>query len=171
MLGHMRTMVARHERGLSAAAFVIGFFWDNLTLSQIDRLYDNLVLVFYLVVAFAAMVLLNAHAARGSTRRVARRRVGRPEIPLPLAVGVRALAAPKEVEKSVALLRGVVASIFVLFTVLYFNNMIPPIPLSLKSIGVYHSLLREQSGAYRATFESAPWYALHRSTASVFHIV
>ena len=253
-------MVARHERGLSAAAFVIGFFWDNLTLSRIDRLYDNLVLAFYLVVAFAAMVLLNAHAA-GRTSRLAQRSVGVAAFLLPFAFGglfsgflifysrsgpvlasapfflvigaffvgnelfkrhyerfvfqmtvffvalfsysalivsvllrrmggvifvlsgvaalilfflalrVLSLAAPKEVERSGVLLRSIVAIIFVLFTVLYFNNMIPPIPLSLKSIGVYHSLLREQSGAYRATFESAPWYALHRSTASVFHIV
>src|SRR3989338_5860014 len=86
MLGHMRTMVARHERGLSAAAFVIGFFWDNLTLSRIDRLYDNLVLAFYLVVAFAAMVLLNAHAA-GRTSRLAQRSVGVAAVLLPFAFG------------------------------------------------------------------------------------
>ncbi|MEX0931128.1 MAG: DUF2914 domain-containing protein [Candidatus Paceibacterota bacterium] len=38
--------------------------------------------------------------------------------------------------------------IFVLINGLYFLNIIPPIPLSLKDSGVYHSLTRTQDGSY-----------------------
>lgn len=261
MFRRMKEFVGRHERGISAAAFLLGFLWDNLTLSRIDRLYDNLVLAGYLVAAFAAIVLVNAHGARGFQNRLALRGVGLAQFLLPFAFGglfsgflifysrsgpvltsapfflvlgaffvgnelfrrhyerfvfqmtvffvalfsyaalimpvilrrmggavfvlagvtafilfflaVQALSfvAKEEVARSRALLRSIAIIIFILFNALYFNSMIPPIPLSLRNIGVYHSLLREQNGAYRGTFEPAPWYALHRNTAAVFHIV
>ncbi len=47
--------------------------------------------------------------------------------------------------------------------------MIPPIPLSLKEIGIYHSVLRTRGGEYTLTFEKAPWYALGKKTSAVFH--
>ena len=51
-----------------------------------------------------------------------------------------------------------IAVIFVVFNVLYFTNSIPPLPLSLKDAGVYHSLVRQSDGSYRLTYEPLPWY-------------
>lgn len=41
-----------------------------------------------------------------------------------------------------------IVSIFVVINTLYFTDLIPPIPLSLKDAGVYHSLERNTSGNY-----------------------
>lgn len=67
--------------------------------------------------------------------------------------------------QSIAISVGIIYLVFHLF---YFANIIPPIPLSLKESGVYHSVAR-QDGIYRVTFESPPWYALFRETNSLFH--
>ena len=50
------------------------------------------------------------------------------------------------------------AIIYGLITTLYFANVLPPIPLALKDVGVYHSIVRA-GGDYAATEELAPWYA------------
>ncbi|MBI2120589.1 MAG: DUF2914 domain-containing protein [Parcubacteria group bacterium] len=41
---------------------------------------------------------------------------------------------------------------------LYFTNSIPPIPLSLKDAGPYHSLQKSKTGDYILTGEQAHWY-------------
>lgn len=41
-----------------------------------------------------------------------------------------------------------ISAIFVLLNVLYFTNIIPPIPLSLKEIGIYRSIIRNADGSY-----------------------
>lgn len=51
-----------------------------------------------------------------------------------------------------------VLAVYGLITALYFSNTLPPIPLSLKDIGIYHSLLRTGAN-YTATTEVYPWYA------------
>ena len=50
-----------------------------------------------------------------------------------------------------------IAVIFIVFNILYFSNLIPPLPLSLKEAGVYHSISRE-SGLYKLVGETTPWY-------------
>jgi hypothetical protein len=50
-----------------------------------------------------------------------------------------------------------ILSIFVLFNLLYFTNLIPPIPLSLKDAGVYHSIQKNADGNYLVTFENYGW--------------
>jgi len=59
---------------------------------------------------------------------------------------------PERVEKSRRSLVYAISSIFIVVNVLYFTNLIPPIPLSLKSAGVYHSIVRE-GGEYVAKEE------------------
>ncbi|MDT3776181.1 DUF2914 domain-containing protein [Nitrospira sp. MA-1] len=44
-------------------------------------------------------------------------------------------------------------------TALYFLNWIPPIPLSLKSGGIYHHIEKQQD-QYLLTYEDGPWYAV-----------
>lgn len=58
--------------------------------------------------------------------------------------------------------------IFIVFNMLYFLNIIPPVPLALKDIGVYHSLLRRSAGDYVAIYEKAPWYAFWRNTNATY---
>lgn len=50
-----------------------------------------------------------------------------------------------------------VVSIFMIVNVLYFTNLIPPIPLSLKDSGVYHFISRNDSGGYEVISEKTTW--------------
>ncbi len=50
-----------------------------------------------------------------------------------------------------------VSGIFLAVNVLYFLNLIPPIPLSLKDGGVYHSISRDGSGNYVVQSEDTGW--------------
>lgn len=61
-----------------------------------------------------------------------------------------------------------VGFIYLLFNILYFTNIIPPIPLSLKAGGVYHNI--ERAGAdYRLLYEEHDPGVFWRETARVFH--
>jgi hypothetical protein len=56
------------------------------------------------------------------------------------------------------------ASIFILMNVLYFMNVIPPLPLSLQDASVHHSVMRTESGAYLVQSESQGWLGFFRLT-------
>lgn len=259
MLSRAKSFMERYERRLSVGAFLLGFLWDSLTLTRVDRLYDNVVLATYLTISFIGIVALNAHGAGRLRGFLSEKIIGAFRILLPFALGglfsgllifysrsgaglgsapfllvlgafflgneffkrhyerfvfqmtvffvalfsYTALVVPvlvgdtgapvfvlsgcisvalffillrvlrhvatEEVERSRRMLIPIVVSIFLAFNVLYFNNMIPPIPLSLKEVGVYHDISRTRAGAYVLSFEKAPWYALGRTTGTVFH--
>lgn len=61
-----------------------------------------------------------------------------------------------------------VGTIFIIFNGLYFFDIIPPVPLSLKTIGVYHSVLKSSTGDYLVMYEPAPWYVFWRDTSATF---
>ncbi len=50
-----------------------------------------------------------------------------------------------------------VGSIFLIINVLYFTNIIPPLPLSLKDSGIYHSVTRDPAGFYVVEGEEQGW--------------
>jgi hypothetical protein len=50
-----------------------------------------------------------------------------------------------------------ILGIFILVNFLYFTNLIPPIPLSLKDAGIYHSLQKNAEGNYDVTYEDYGW--------------
>ncbi len=63
-----------------------------------------------------------------------------------------------------------VGLVFLLFNVFYFLNIIPPVPLSLKNSGVYHSIEKPASGSYVGAYEKAPWYLFWRDTDSTYRV-
>jgi len=67
--------------------------------------------------------------------------------------------------RQAAALVAAIAGVFVLF---YFLNILPPVPLSLKDIGIYHSILKDSNGNYVALYEPAPWWELWRDTSATF---
>ena len=60
-----------------------------------------------------------------------------------------------------------VVSIFVIFNILYFTNIIPPIPLSLKADGVYHSVYRISPTNYVGLYESTDWWNFWQKRSKV----
>ncbi len=260
MFQRTKSFLEQNERKLSLFAFVFGFILDSFTLTRVDRLLDNLILVAYLAVAFASIILINAHGpGRRLQGALSRRGAHLARLLLPFAFGglfsgfvifysrsgevfssapfllllltlflgnelfrrhyerfifqmsvffvtlfsytvlvvpillgkmgslvfilsglvslvlfslaLRAITfvAKDEAEKSKHSLWAIVMIIVVTFNVLYFNNMIPPIPLSLKEIGIYHGISRTRAGEYQLTFENPPWYAFGKRTSAVFH--
>lgn len=61
-----------------------------------------------------------------------------------------------------------VVLIYIVINVLYFTNIIPPIPLSLKSVGVYHSVVKDGND-YKVTYEPVPSYVFWRAENNIFH--
>jgi len=59
--------------------------------------------------------------------------------------------------ESKKLIISLIASIFILVNFLYFTNLIPPIPLSLKDAGVYHFIQKNGEGNYNVTYEDYGW--------------
>ncbi len=59
--------------------------------------------------------------------------------------------------RSKKLLTLLISGIFILVNFLYFTNLIPPIPLSLKNAAVYHSIQKNAEGNYIATYEDHGW--------------
>lgn len=51
-----------------------------------------------------------------------------------------------------------VALVYGLITALYFTNILPPIPLALKDIGIYHDITKTATG-YAVLVEAEPWHA------------
>jgi|SRR3989344_4865170 len=62
-----------------------------------------------------------------------------------------------------------IGSIFILWNTLYFFNILPPVPLSITSLGIYHSVNRTAEGNYNLTYEAPEWYQnFYRNTSDVF---
>lgn len=59
--------------------------------------------------------------------------------------------------------------IFLVFNFLYFTNVIPPIPLSLKFRAVYHDFYRIQAVEYYGSYEEAPDFEFWRKRSRVFN--
>jgi len=62
-------------------------------------------------------------------------------------------------------------AIFAGFNFLYFANIIPPIPLSLKDVGVYHSVVRFENGTYQLKYEDGEWYQPLKNSDNTYHTV
>lgn len=63
-----------------------------------------------------------------------------------------------------------VGGIFLLITIFYFTNIIPPLPLSLKDVGVYHLVERVSEGDYRVVYEKKDWFAFLKPYDFYHHI-
>ncbi|PIQ92467.1 MAG: hypothetical protein COV70_00490 [Parcubacteria group bacterium CG11_big_fil_rev_8_21_14_0_20_39_22] len=246
--GSIRSTYKKHERHATTIAFVIGFIWDSLTLTRIDRLYDNLVLTSYLVIAAVGIVVWNAYETPASSGKnvpkivlwlplliqfafgglfsgyiifysrsaslfaswpfllflslfffgnelfkkkylrlafqvsvffiatfsyftfsipVLIGRIGAwvfilssivSLITVLLLIKVLKYFSRERVEKSRRYIISGIVTIFILFNVSYFANIIPPIPLSLKDIGIAHSVSITKKGEYSISYEPTPWY-------------
>jgi len=73
---------------------------------------------------------------------------------------------PERIAPRRHLIFALVGMIFVAMNVLYFANIIPPIPLALRDAGVYHSVVRAGS-EYRVTAEQPHWYDFLKSRATI----
>lgn len=78
---------------------------------------------------------------------------------------------PSRLEKNIKTLLLSIGCIYLAFQFSYFFNLIPPLPLSLRHSGVYHSLERtkEPGFLYKLGFEKPSWREVLQSTSNTFH--
>ncbi|MBX4215621.1 DUF2914 domain-containing protein [Candidatus Parcubacteria bacterium] len=62
-----------------------------------------------------------------------------------------------------------ISVVFVIWNLFYFFHVLPPVPLSLQHIGIYHSAGRLLSDGYAVTYEEPSWWQFNRDTSPVFH--
>jgi MFS family permease len=74
---------------------------------------------------------------------------------------------PQRVRMGAPILAGSVFGIFALINTLYFTNLIPPIPLALKELGVYQSLSKFPDGSYLLTGDRRSWFESLAGRATV----
>lgn len=64
---------------------------------------------------------------------------------------------------------GTVAAVYAIINALYFTDIIPPLPLSLKDAGVYHSVERQPDGSYLLAAEPRAWYEEYLRYETTYH--
>lgn len=79
-----------------------------------------------------------------------------------------ARAIPKEIHGSQKQLVMSILSIYFAFNFLYFANIIPPIPLSLKDAEIYYSVERTSEG-YEVYSEKLVWYKFYKNFTNDFY--
>ena len=62
-----------------------------------------------------------------------------------------------------------VAAVYLIFNGLYFSGAIPPLPLSLKAAGVYHSVVANPDGSYTLMREPLQWYQQYLNYPTTYH--
>jgi hypothetical protein len=65
------------------------------------------------------------------------------------------------------LTRAAIAGVFIVMNALYFYNLIPPLPLSLKDAGIYQSFVVNGPGRYTAQSEDQGWLAFFRWSETI----
>lgn len=77
---------------------------------------------------------------------------------------------PWRVVQGVRSLIVIIGGIFISINTMYFLNIIPPIPLSLKDANIYHLVTRLDNGDYTAITEKRSWFDFYSYTHSVIHL-
>tara|TARA_B100000745_G_scaffold300564_1_gene255338 strand:+ start:19370 stop:20431 length:1062 start_codon:yes stop_codon:yes gene_type:complete len=85
-----------------------------------------------------------------------------------LFIRILALVAGMPRDEYAQHIRISVITITVIFGTLYAANLIPPVPLALKQIGIYHSIER-RGLEYEVTYEKPAWFEFWRDTNSTYH--
>ncbi|RJP47780.1 MAG: DUF2914 domain-containing protein [Desulfobacteraceae bacterium] len=78
-------------------------------------------------------------------------------ITISLFVSILAAVAWKRLRRSIKSVVAAIAAIFVAINILYFTNIIPPIPLSLIDGGAYHCVEKNAAGNYVVQYEDRGW--------------
>lgn len=86
-------------------------------------------------------------------------------------IRVLRMVVPRFVQLHLRALIFVIGTIFAIFNFLYFTNIIPPIPLSLKDVGIFHSVVRFEDGSYQLKYEKGSWWQFYKKSDDVFHPV
>jgi MFS family permease len=85
-----------------------------------------------------------------------------------IMLGIMRWIAPIQFRQNRLILFLTIVAIYALFNFAYFADIIPPVPLSLKELGVYHVVSPTISGNYLVSFEPSKWYPI-KEVSNVYH--
>ena len=260
MLKLLKSLYEKHKQHFLTIAFIFGFIIDNITLNRVDQLFDNMILLTYVVLAMGSMLVMYGASAGKLPEKIneplrkyaplftqyafgglfsgmlifygrsgswlvswpflliilaviwgnetIRDRVqrllynvgmlfvglfsyvvlvvpvviGKMGAPVFVTSGILALVimllfvrvlgwvVPKFISLHKRAIIFVIGIIFAGFNFLYFANIIPPIPLSLKSVGIYHSVIRfPENNIYELKYEEGAWWQFYKRSDDIFH--
>lgn len=148
-------------------AIIVGVIAGNELLSRrAERLVFNLSVLFVALFSYMALVIPVLIGRMGEVVFV---------ISSIFALGifvvfVQALIAivPNFIRLHIRNIVFAIGGIFFTMQFLYFANLIPPIPLSLKDIGIYHKVERTKDDKYLLTYERQPWWQFWNRQKNTF---
>jgi hypothetical protein len=248
-----------HEKYSGLAIFGIGFLWDSLTMTRVDNMIDNVILLFYLVlIAFMILFTLRRQCGRIAPKWIQKyepyfvnamqfcfgglfssyvifyfksaswtrtqffflilvflwianeflhHRLENPELlailysfcllsflafflpvvmvavnerifllagslslAISLSVFFAGLLFPSEGRlRRLASIAAWIGSVVLAVNILYFLNLIPPVPLALKSAGIYHEVLKTPEG-YRVKYVAPSPFRFWKKCDSPFFL-
>lgn len=78
---------------------------------------------------------------------------------------------PQKHKEHIVKIRTRIITVFLIFNILYFTNIIPPVPLSLKFKGAYHSIVVLSENNYQGTYEpTSPLNFLRKRSRTIHRI-
>lgn len=77
---------------------------------------------------------------------------------------------PGRIRQSALIIVSALFGLFGIINLLYFTNLIPPIPLALKDAGIYRSIVKVTEGTYAAQGENQKWFNIFSSSPTI-HMV
>ena len=149
---------------------IIGVIYGNETIrDRVQRLLFNVAMLF---VGLFSYVVLIVPVVLGKMSAVVF--VGSGILALIimlLYIRILRLVVPRFIELHQRALMLIIGLIFAGFNFLYFANLIPPIPLSLKDLGVFHSVVKFENNSYQLSYEKGKWWEFYKDSDTVFHPV
>lgn len=148
---------------------IIGVIYGNETMkNRTQRLIFNIAMLFIGLFAYVVLIIPVLIAKMGALVFV-----GSGLLALFIMLGfVKALRriVPNFIQLHLRAVVFTIGVIYVSFNFLYFANVIPPIPLSMKDVGIYHSVVRfEDSNEYQVKYEKPEWYQFWVDSNTTFH--
>lgn len=147
---------------------ILGVIYGNETIkNRGQRLVYNLVIFFVGLFAYLVLIIPVLLGKMGPIVFLASGIVAL--VVMYFFFGLVERIVPNFVELQKRKLVFIIGLIYLTLNLLYFTNLIPPIPLSLKHVGVYHSVVRYEDGSYELTYEKPKWWEWYRDSDSTFH--
>lgn len=147
---------------------ILGVIFGNETIKdRVQRLLYNLGMLFVGLFAYVVLVVPVLLGAMGPVIFVGSGILAL--IIMLVFIRLLALIVPRFIALHQRALIFMIGIIFALFNFLYFANIIPPIPLSLKDVGIFHSVIRFGDGTYQLKYEKGEWWEWYKKSDNVFH--
>jgi hypothetical protein len=147
---------------------ILGVIFGNETIKdRVRRLIFNLAVLFIGIFSYVVLIVPVVTGAMGPWVFIGSGIIAL--LIMLLFIRILRFFVPRFIEIHLRPLVFAIGTIFAVFNILYFTNAIPPIPLSLKEVGIYHGVVRYENGDYLLTYEKPEWWEFYRDSDSKFH--